>query len=380
MLWDAVYIHAPFCARKCPYCDFYSLPAKAYDISVYLSSLQSAIAQSASLAGRAGSIDTIYFGGGTPTLLGAHGIGALLEKINDSFSIGRNAEITIECNPGAIPAGLLEELRAAGVNRLSIGMQSCSKRELEFLGRAHTHDQTRRALKSARRAGFTDISCDLILALPGQTELDIKKSIEQCAGMGADHISAYLLKIEDNTPFAKKGVDALCPDDEKTAGLYLAAEEMMRWYGFLQYEISSFAHEGHRGRHNEKYWDCLPYLGLGPSAHSFIGGRRRSFPRDIAAFNDACGKNSAFGSIWLDNGSGGEIEEYLMLRLRLTDGINFDALSRRFPSFSRLEALLERGAALAREGLARVTSGGLSLTARGMLVSNQAILYLLDGI
>lgn len=380
MEWDALYIHVPFCARKCPYCDFYSGQPRAGALREYAAALEPALEASLELPGRAGAMDTVYFGGGTPALLGAANVRALLEKVRALYGIAPGAEVTLECNPGALPPGLFEGLYDAGVNRLSIGMQSHARQRLQFLGRQHTHEQTRRAAQAARRAGFENVSFDLILALPGQTKQEVTQSIAECARMEAAHVSAYLLKIEDGTPFARDNIDRICPTDDEAADLYLHAVETLRAYGYQQYEISSFARPGYESRHNSKYWNGTPYLGLGPSAHSFIGGRRRSFARDRDAFCRAARERRLFGSFWRDEGDGGGLEEYIMLRLRLREGVCFETLAARFPAFKGARALRERAAPLVREGLLQTDGRCLALTARGMLVSNSVILYLLDGV
>lgn len=365
-----LYLHIPFCAQKCPYCDFYSLPAGEEEKEGYREALCRAMEAAARALGPL-AVDTVYFGGGTPTLLGEGRLASLLWEAGRRFTLLPGAEITLEANPG--DAVDYRALREAGFNRLSLGVQSDDDATLRLLGRRHDRQAVARAAGRATAAGFENLSMDLMLALPGQRAEDIARSAAFCHSLGAKHLSAYLLKVEAGTPFAREGMEARCPGEEESAALYLAAVRALEGLGLRQYEISNFAAPGRESRHNLHYWRCEPYLGLGPSAHSFVGGRRRYFARDFAAFLAA--ENPL--DLWRDDGPGGGLEEALMLRLRLAEGVRFAELGA-FPAFDPA-ALLERAVPLAAAGLLRCDGEGLRLTPEGFLVSNPLIGRLLYG-
>ena len=219
----------------------------------------------------------MYFGGGTPILLGARRIERIVSTARRHFGL-QNAEITLEANPASTLEETLRDLFAAGVNRLSFGMQSADEEELRILGRRHTAKEAALAVAHAQAAGFSNISLDLMLGIPQQTAQSVERSIGFCAETGITHISAYLLKIEEGTPFDRNGVAARCPDPDEQAERYLQAVEALARHGFCQYEISNFAKPGFHSRHNCKYWLGAEYLGLGPAAHSLMEGRRFFFP------------------------------------------------------------------------------------------------------
>ena len=276
-----VYIHVPFCAAKCPYCNFYSVKAEESLMDAYTEQICRALAASAERWQR--RADTLYFGGGTPILLGARRIERIVSTARRHFGL-QNAEITLEANPASTLEETLRDLFAAGVNRLSFGMQSADEEELRILGRRHTAKEAARAVAHAQAAGFSNISLDLMLGIPQQTAQSVEKSIGFCAETGITHISAYLLKIEEGTPFDRNGVAARCPDPDEQAERYLQAVEALARHGFCQYEISNFAKPGFHSRHNCKYWLGAEYLGLGQAAHSMMDGRRFFFPWDLAGF------------------------------------------------------------------------------------------------
>lgn len=361
-----LYVHVPFCApAKCPYCDFYSVRFTPEQAVQYQEALRAAARRyEPRLAGR--TVDSMYFGGGTPTLLGT-GLAELLSFFKESYPVSPDAEITVEANPGGQLAELLPVLREAGCNRLSMGMQSADNAELSALGRRHTARDVECAVKDAHRAGFENISLDLMLATPGQTVQSIRKSIAFAAALDVEHISAYLLKIEPGTPFAACGQAEA--DEDRQADCYLAACEALEACGYLQYEISNFARPGFASRHNLRYWDCGEYLGLGPGAHSFLNGRRFYFPRNLPDF--------LAGASPVEDGAGGEAEEYIMLRLRLSDGlIERELQARCGVDFSILDAKIVKR--LQDGGFLRREPGKIALTRRGFLVSNTVIGLLLS--
>lgn len=358
-----LYFHIPFCAGgKCPYCDFYSLPYTREAADRYVRALEKRM-ESWGERARGRSADTVYFGGGTPALLGAR-LGALLAKARACFAVDPGAEITLEANPGSVGYEILAPLREAGFNRLSLGMQSAQRGELAALGRRHTPEDTVRAVADARRAGFDNLSLDLMLCTPGQTRGSLLASVRAACALHPEHISAYLLKVEPGTPFARRQGSLALPDEDEQAAMYLLCCEALEEEGLRQYEISNFAHPGFASRHNLRYWDCREYLGLGPAAHSFFEGRRFYYPRDLGAF--------AAGAPPVPDGEGGSLEEYLMLRLRLSEGVTERQLKERtgkdfgiFPP--------EKTAPLERAGLIERTPGRLRLTRRGFLVSNSVL-------
>lgn len=359
-----LYIHVPFCVSKCPYCDFYSLAADEATMDAYTNAAVRAIgAWGERLRERA---DTLYFGGGTPSLLGPARLVRLLDAAAGAFGL-QGAEITLEANPADELSDLFRAFAAAGGNRLSVGMQAADDATLRRLGRRHTAAQTTRTVEAARRAGLEDISLDLMLALPGQTDADIERAAATLEALGATHASAYLLKIEPDTPFGRLP-PAHLPDDDAAAARYLAACEALERRGYMQYEISNFARNGRQSRHNRKYWNSDPYLGIGPSAHSFVGGRRFAYPRSLPAF---LAGEAPLPEDPDDPIADASPEEYALLRLRLTEGLTEEAYRARF--CAPLPAAWRRRAAALPSGLIVCDDMGIRLTRRGFLVSNAVL-------
>jgi oxygen-independent coproporphyrinogen-3 oxidase len=357
-----LYVHIPFCKAKCPYCDFYSLPADEAAMDSYVAALLRTMAHSP----HTGPFDSLYFGGGTPNLLGAERLIGLAEGAFAHFDWADRPEVTLEANPGSLTPQALAALRAGGFNRISIGVQSLWDSELALLGRLHTAREALEAVRAAEQAGFGHISCDLMIGLPGQDMTHIAHSVAALSATAVDHLSVYLLKIEPGTPFYTRYAE---PDPDAQADLYLGTVAELEQAGFTQYEISNFARPGGESRHNRKYWKLVPYLGLGPSAHSFVGGQRCFFPHSLEDFLAA---NNPF-ELWQTDGAGGGLEEYVMLGLRLTEGVELIKLAPLAPNGdldSRLRPLITAG-------LARIEGGRLALTPRGFLVSSQVIGYLL---
>ncbi|BCI59447.1 radical SAM family heme chaperone HemW [Solibaculum mannosilyticum] len=360
-----LYLHIPFCLRKCPYCDFYSLPASPDAMDTYTEALKASILDWGKRLKR--PADTCYFGGGTPSLLGARRIAGILMAVREAFGLEK-AEVTVEVNPATVEQKDLATLRQCGVNRLSIGLQSGVEEELGSLGRLHSVEQAIHTVAWARQAGFDNLSLDLMIATPNQTVESLTRSIEFCASLNPEHISAYLLKLEPDTDFGRHPPSGI-PDEEMERELYLTACERLEQKGLLQYEISNFALPGRESRHNLKYWNGEEYLGLGPSAHSFLDGRRFYFPRDLAAFLEGIGPK--------EDGSGGDFEEYAMLHLRLTEGIRERHVQERF-GYSIPDPMWDTARRLAKGGLIHLLPDGFTLTREGMLVSNAVIAALLD--
>lgn len=339
-----LYIHIPFCFSKCPYCDFYS--------TKYTPTAADAFAEK--LGGQmqdyTGSFDTVYFGGGTPSILVPQVLTGILQAVRDHFAIDPAAEITVECNPSKDLTGDMEQYAAAGINRVSIGMQSAVDRERFALGRRAGSGEVARTVAAAKAAGITNISLDVMLGTPKQTPDSLEETFAFIARMQVTHISAYLLKIEPGTPFDRLQAKLALPEEDTVCQMYLQTVERLGQLGFAQYEISNFARPGYESRHNLKYWLLEPYLGLGPSAHSLWNGRRFYFDRDWT---------------WQDEGPGGDREEQILLGLRLNRGIPEDWLTRDPVPYIA-------------GGFMRRANGRISLTPRGMLVSNTILAELLD--
>lgn len=371
-----IYIHIPFCRSKCDYCDFYSLAGRDDRMDQYQKALLSHIKETAPLA-QDFPVDTIYIGGGTPSYYGAKRLKELLGVIRKLYKAEKDAEVTVECNPDSVDVKSLKILRKAGVNRLSMGMQSANACELERIHRIHTPQQVNEAATAARKAGFTNLSLDLIYGLPGQTMDSWKATVEHALSLIPQHLSCYGLKVEEGTPLAARVAQGeVLPDDDQQADLYLWTVGRLERAGYPQYEISNFAKPGFASRHNLRYWLTQPYIGFGPGAHSDFGGRRYSFVRDL----DAYIQGVLQGGDIIDESEiipkRERCGEYLMLRLRTVQGINEQEYrSTYFMDFAPLQARLEQFRA---QGWAEQTDGRWHFTPQGFLLSNQLIGDLLE--
>ncbi|MEG1427387.1 MAG: radical SAM family heme chaperone HemW [Oscillospiraceae bacterium] len=354
-----LYVHIPFCRAKCPYCDFYSLPCKTELAEQYTAAVISR------LAADSHCFDTVYFGGGTPNLLGAERLVRILSAIRSR--IAPQAEITTELNPTEVDFPFFSTLREGGFNRISIGLQSANADELQILGRKHSTDDVFCAVQSAKAAGFTNISLDLMLGVPGASEKKLKASIDFCMDVGLTHLSCYLLKIEEQTPFFHMKDLLALPTEDETCDLYLSLVREMTARGFSQYEISNFSLPGFESRHNLKYWDCQEYLGIGPAAHSFLEGKRFYYPRDLSYF--LSGGEPIFDS------DGGSFSEYAMLRLRLTEGLLREECIKRY-SAENFHQICKKAEFLPPH-LVNLSAHCLSFTPEGFLVSNTLLATLL---
>ena len=371
-----IYVHVPFCRSKCQYCDFYSLTCKDdKSIETYIRAICDHIKESGPLT-PGYKVDTIYFGGGTPSFLGADALATILTTIRRVFDVDPNAEITLEANPDSVSDQLLRRVRAEGFNRISLGVQTDDDELLKKLGRPHDYAQVVSAVQRIRKAGFKNLSLDLMYGLPGQTLLNWKDTLERVITLGPEHISCYALKVEENTPlYACKDILNIA-DDDTQAEMYLAGVEILRSHGFRQYEISNFARKGLYSRHNMKYWTGGEYLGFGPAASSDFGGRRFTTIRDLQGYVNGI---QTGGSVLEEVDEVPQREragEYLMLRLRTISGINRYEYERKFLlPFDEIEAALERSRTM---GYAmRSEEGRWRLTPRGYLISNDIITDLL---
>ena len=371
-----IYIHIPFCRSKGDDCDFYSLAGREKEMDRYQKALLAHMRETAPLAQGIG-VDSIYFGGGTPSYYGAKRIKELLAHLSKLFQVEKDAEITVECNPDSVDLKSLRILRKAGVNRLSMGMQSAQEEELRAIHRIHTPQQTNQAVEAARKAKFTNLSLDLIYGLPGQTMESWKATVEHALSLIPQHLSCYGLKVEEGTPLARRVAEGeVLPDDDQQADLYLWTVGRLERAGLPQYEISNFAKPGYESRHNLRYWLTRPYIGFGPGAHSDFGGRRYSFVRDL----DAYIRGVLEGGDIIDSSElipqRERCGEYLMLRLRTVQGVDGREYRHTyFMDFAPLEARLREFAA---QGWAEEADGRWRLTPKGFLVSNQLIGDLLD--
>lgn len=353
-----IYVHVPFCVRKCPYCDFYSVVGEEAAMDAYTDTLCKELC-----AAPEGTADSLYFGGGTPVLLGAKRLIRLLQTVQEKFQL--QGEITLEANPNAVNKQLLEQLCSAGFNRISFGMQSANAAELQALGRQHTAEQVRAAVLDAKAAGFDDISVDLMMGTPHQTVETLCQSISFLTALPLTHISAYLLKIEPGTAFHSQAVLDLLPDEDVVSDAYLAAVEWLEAAGFLQYEISNFAKPGRESKHNLKYWKRQPYLGFGPAASGFFDGKRYTHPRDLAKYLETGGQTAVLEEDRVD-----PLEEALLLGLRLTEGLSLQTLEQFGADLQQIKRLTKK---YEQYGLLRQKEGYIQLTPSGFLVSNSIL-------
>ena len=371
-----IYIHVPFCRSKCQYCDFYSLSVKDDKLmDGYLDAICAHIKEAGALA-PAYKVDTVYFGGGTPSFFGAEGMATILTAVRRAFDVDNNAEITFECNPDSVSDKLLKRLRAEGFNRASLGIQTDDDEVLRKLGRPHTFANAVTAYHRIRKAGFRNVSVDLMYGLPGQTVRSWRETLEHVLTLNPEHISCYGLKVEEGTPLYEYRDYAKLPDDDAQADMYLAAIEMLKAYGYRQYEISNFARKGLYSKHNMKYWTGGEYLGFGPSASSDFAGKRFTLCRSVQDYISGIKNKDQIIDEVQEIPTRERAGEYLMLRLRTFNGINAEDYERNFLlPFAPLEDVLEKNRDF---GYAvRTEDGRWHLTPKGFLLSNTIISDLL---
>ena len=371
-----IYIHVPFCRSKCQYCDFYSIPNKDdKQVDAYLRAVCDHIRETGPLA-PGYKVDTIYFGGGTPSYLGPDALATILMVIRRSFDVDANAEITFEANPDSVSDNLLKRMRAEGFNRISLGVQNDNDELLKKLGRPHDYAQVVNAVQRIRKAGYKNLSLDLMYGLPGQSLNAWKDTLERVMTLAPDHISCYALKIEEGTPLYDYRDYLDIPDEDTQADMYLAAVEILRGKSFRQYEISNFARKGLYSRHNMKYWTGGEYLGFGPCASSDFAGRRFTIVRDLETY---CNGIRTGGEVLQEVETTPLREragEYLMLRLRTAGGIAREEYERSYllpfdPIEEHLEKCMSYGHAVQND------EGRWRLTPKGFLISNSIISDLL---
>lgn len=362
----SLYIHIPFCKSKCPYCDFYSKTAEEFEYDKYTNILIDKIQYWSNKTAK--KISTIYFGGGTPSVLGADRLCRVLLEIQKNFCVLENAEITVEINPETGKTIDFEKLYKYGFNRISIGLQSAVDKEIKKLGRIHSPDDARDTALRAKKAEFKNISLDLMMGIPYQTKESLKCSIDFCNDCGVTHISSYILKIEKDTKFYQIRDSLLIPNEDEQAELYLFAVNYLDKLGYKQYEISNFAKNGFESRHNCNYWKCNEYIGIGPSAHSFFKGKRFYYGKSIEDFE----KN-----IIVNDGAGGDEEEFIMLSLRLNSGLNLREFEERFKKPFPYSAI-NKVKQYEKSEFMNMDDNRINFTPKGYLVSNTIISDLLN--
>ena len=371
-----VYIHIPFCASKCGYCDFYSLAGRDNMMGKYENAVVAHIQES---AGQLSDycIDTVYFGGGTPSYFGAGRICNIFNALKKSGRVLKSAEVTVEVNPDSVNRRDLAMLRRAGVNRLSMGAQSANAEILKIIGRRHNWKQVEKAVSAARSAGFDNLSLDLIYGLPSQTKGDWADTLTKALALRPEHLSCYGLKLEENTPMYRYKDSPFLPDDDEQADMYLYTVETLERYDYPQYEISNFAIAGFESRHNMKYWRLDDYMGFGPGAHSCVKGVRYSFVRDLDRYINGVSRGE---TDILDEyevvDKLDKATEYIMLGMRTTFGISAKEYKEIYRSeFESIENTL---ISFERHGWTKFENDRWHFTSSGFLVSNTLIGELLE--
>ncbi len=372
-----LYIHVPFCRRKCPYCAFYSVPSAdpAERIAVWRKALREEMRQAAGLTG-CRDVESIFFGGGTPSLLPPETAGSIIDDCARLFSLAGGIEISMEANPDSVSQAAAQGFRLAGMNRVSLGVQALDDELLRSLGRLHDKKQAAAAFTSLRKAGFDNIGMDLMWGLPGETCAAWSGQLREAVDMHPEHISCYGLTIEEGTPFSEH-IPQL-PTEGDLARMYLDCGDILEKNGYIHYEISNYALPGKMCEHNRGYWLGRDYLGFGPSAVSCIGGRRMTRPPDIDAWACAAMRGESAGIEEILSPAE-KVEEFLMLRLRMAEGLSFsEYASLTGRDLRKDEASFLRQ--MEKEELADCSGGRLRLTRRGMLLSNSIISRLFTGV
>ena len=374
-MFTRLYLHIPFCQRKCPYCAFVSKQAAPGDICSYVDTLLHEMRLAARQYNVSKPLKSIYLGGGTPSLLAPHQISQLLQQAESLFGIDNDAELTMEINPGTVDLNLLTGFRQAGINRLSIGVQSFNTDMLELLGRIHSADQAKQAFASARTAGFVNIGIDLIHSLPGQNLTMWEKELQQAINLAPNHLSIYGLTIEEETPFAARyHKEELLPDEDTSADMYEAADSILTAAGYEHYEIANYARPGFRSQHNSGYWQRDGYLGLGAGAHSFIRngqyGIRFGNSADIDQYCNDISKGKLSHQDLHELNRDDAMAEFMFLGLRMSDGVTHEDFKSKFGADLETIFGIELNK-MHQQKLLITADESTRLTLRGMLLSNQ---------
>lgn len=376
-----LYIHIPFCKKKCNYCDFYSC-TNVDNIKRYIKSICKQLTIEAPLY-KDYTFDTIFIGGGTPSLIDGEAFKLLADAIKDNFSLKEGFEFSIEANPGTITKEKLVAYKESGVNRISIGLQSTFDNELATLGRIHNYDTFVKNYSMARECGFDNINIDIMYALPEQNKGRFLETLKRVIELNPEHISAYSLKIEDNTPFGKIKSSLALPDEDEEYDTYLSMCEILSKNSYLQYEISNFSKKGYECKHNLKYWQSEEYIGIGPSAHSFFNGERYSYISNVDEYileleegilpiklSEESGKNEhASPKI-------SKIDEYVMLKMRLASGVDSKEFKAIFgvefiEAYPQIKIYLNTGHII-------FENGAYKFTPKGFFVSNYILTEILS--
>lgn len=371
-----VYIHIPFCASKCGYCDFYSLSGCDHMMPDYQDALIDHIEESAQSL-KSYEVDSVYFGGGTPSFYGADRIVEIFNTLKLNGNVRLDSEVTVECNPDSTSLNALKLLREEGVNRLSLGVQSANNDLLKLIGRRHNFQQVKRSMQDARDAGFENISLDLIYGLPSQSKSDWAETLARIIELHPEHISCYGLKLEEGTPMYEryKGSPIL-PDDDEQADMYFYAADVLERYGYKQYEISNFAAKGFESKHNLKYWELDDYMGFGPGAHSCVGNLRYSFVKDLKQYISGVARGASIIDEYRQIDPLERAVEYIMLGMRTSNGISeHDYRTRCQCDWRPIHKVL---LAFAEKGWAEKTGDRWHFTVPGYLISNTLIGILLE--
>jgi oxygen-independent coproporphyrinogen-3 oxidase len=362
-----LYVHVPFCRTRCRYCDFYRVGENAARMELFLRALHREIAR-VELPEAVGPVDSIFLGGGTPSLLTPVQVEAVLAALADRFARAADCEVSMEANPSDLDAERLAAFRRAGVNRLSLGVQSFCDRELGLLGRRHDARRAADCVEWARDAGFENLSVDLMLGIPGQTAASFRRSVERAIDLATDHVSVYLLEVHPGSEIdgLRRNRPGLFPSEEAQCRRYEWLAERLPAASLAQYEISNFARRGARCRHNLKYWRCRPFLGFGPSAHSAIGERRWRRPADLQGY--------LVDPLAEEAQASNPREEAVFLALRLTEGVALPELAHRLAL--GVAELSTRVTAM--RPYLELSGGRVRFTVSGFLVSNAVLSEMLS--
>lgn len=366
-----IYVHIPFCARKCDYCDFTSFVCTKDIQKHYFDALKKQIRTKAETVGRL-PVVSVFFGGGTPSVPDAYFVTSTLDTVRECFDVQKDAEITIEVNPNSAGLEKLSAYRTSGFNRLSIGLQSSDNSELKVMSRLHTFEEFLETYNDAKRAGFCNINVDIMSALPGQTVESYKKTLEKVVSLNPEHISAYSLIIEEGTPFFERYKDGIgLPDEDSEREMYYETARILSAGGYHRYEISNYAREGFECLHNRGYWTRFPYLGFGISAASFFDGQR--YLCNVSLDDFINGNFFEEREVLTDEDA---MEEFMFLGLRLTEGISKQEFFERFNK-KYDDVYGEVTGKLSDEGLIKVSEDNVRLTLKGLDVSNYAMAFFL---
>ncbi len=351
-----VYIHIPFCASKCPYCDFYSMRGNEEKKDIYLEAMLKEIKSYKNF-----SADTIYLGGGTPSVFGNKRLEKLISAAKENFSFS-GGEITVEINPSSCDESLISSLKNAGVNRISMGLQSANEDERKVLGRHSDLAKITEAINVCKKNKLENISLDIMLGVPNQTSESLQKTLDFTANADIKHVSAYILKIEEDTLFYRRQNILNLPDEDSVCDFYEKTCEYLENHGFVQYEISNFAKDGFESRHNTKYWECEEYIGIGAAAHSYICGKRFYHTRNFEEYI----KNPL---TVVNDGEGGSFSEFVMLKMRLAKGLSHTEVLQKF-SHKIPDEMIEKSQKFIQHNLMSFDGETLKITKKGFLLSN----------